>query len=157
MDIALHWDGPYDLRKAPREGLIYALDALDDLDEAPGVYVFARVHGPRTVPLYIGQAGNVRKRIRQQLNNLKLMRGLENAPTGHRTLHVAWPQLRQGQQQAKVLAIVESALIATALSQGFGLVNVQGTKTLAHRIESRGNREAREWLPGREMLLRRGA
>lgn len=159
MDISLDWLGPIDLQDAVDDGLIYSLPTqeIEAIPTVPGVYVFARVHGRAVSPLYIGKAGNVRKRISQQFNNLRLMRGLEDAPAGFRTLHLAIPAIRRGQKAAKVITIVEQSLISAALADGFEILNKQGTKTLVHRISSHGSREARRWLPGNEIHLRRGA
>ena len=48
---------------------------------------------------------------------------------------------------AKVLDIVESALIKNALAQGHDLLNQQGTKTRVHVIKSRGNSSSRQVCP----------
>jgi hypothetical protein len=157
MDIHIDWLQPFDLVDGSRDGVIYAVDDEDAIPDTPGVYVFARVHGDVVEPLYVGRATNLTRRIGQQLNNLRLMRGIEEAPAGYRTLYVGEIQFRQGQRQGSVLRVAESALINAALAEGCDLLNIAGTNTLVHTIESTGNREARRWLPSTQIHLRRGA
>ena len=157
MELDLRWLAPFELSDGRKDGLIYVLEDLNRIPDEPGIYVFARVHGETVSPLYIGRAEALRRRIEQQLNNLRLMRGIEEAPTGYRTLHVGALEPKKGQRFAKALSIIESALISTALVEGFDLINIKGTKTLVHTIASSGNREARNWLPDNTIKLRRGA
>jgi hypothetical protein len=157
MNIQIDWLQPFDLFDGHREGLIYGIRDEDQLPDSPGVYVFARVHGRAIFPLYIGRAANLCKRLGQQLNNLRLMRGIQQAPTGTRTLYIGELILRPGQRLASVLRVTESALINAALAEGFDILNIAGTNTLVHTIGSKGNREARDWLPNQDIHLRRGA
>jgi len=137
--------------------MIYSIPDLEHIGEVPGVYVFARLHGRTVCPLYVGKAENLQRRIAQQLNNLKLMRGIQHAPKGLRTLHVAELVRRPAQYAPRVIKIIESALISSAMVEGFDLLNTSGTKALAHSIVSTGNREARRWLPESEIKLRRAS
>ncbi len=155
MDLQLRWHAPIDLYRAA--DLIYdMLDlTIEELPPEPGVYVFARSHGGKTVPLYIGRAENIQRRIKQQFNNLKLMRGIERSPTGARKLFLGQIVTRPNQRATDAIKIIESALISTAMVEGYDLLNVSGTRTLAHSITSSGNREARLWLPDNVIKLRR--
>lgn len=85
MKIAASWSQPIQLKKGPKGGLIYTLD-LKKLPAAPGVYVFGRKYGERTVPIYIGQTLSVRGRIKNHLESLPLMRAIENSASGGRLL-----------------------------------------------------------------------
>ena len=155
MDLDLKWLAPFGLIDGTRNGLIYDLEDLNEVPESPGVYVFARIHGQTVSPLYIGKAENIFRRIEQQLNNVRLMRGLEDAEAGSRTLHVAEFIAKKGQDSRKAINIIESALISAALVEGYELINIKGTKTPVHTITSTGNREARRWLPENTIKLRR--
>lgn len=158
MDIRLRWLEPFDLIEG--NGLIYDVeeDDWDYIADAPGVYIFARAHGDAVAPLYIGRATSLSERIWQQLNNnVRLMRGLEDAQAGYRVLLIGELLLRPGQRIATVLRLVESALIRSALVEGFELLNIQGTRTPVHTVTSSGNREARSWLPDRRILLQSDA
>jgi hypothetical protein len=156
MDIQLRWLEPLDLVDGKRDGLIYNIedDDWDYIPDAPGVYVFARAHGNSIAPLYIGRATSLSDRIWQHLNNnLRLMRGLEDAATGYRVLLLAPVIARPGQRIARVLQIVEGALIRSALIEGYEILNVQGARTPVHTISSSGNRTATDWLPSRKILV----
>ena len=154
MDLEVRWESPFDLFRS-KSDLIYEVEDFESLPDGPGVYVFARVHGESVCPLYVGKALSLRKRIDQQLNNLRLMRAIERSPKGSRRLYAGEFIGKGGQSVAKAISVVESALISTAMVEGFELINVQGTKTLAHSITSTGNREARSWLPENVIRLRR--
>jgi hypothetical protein len=158
MDIRLRWHEPLYLEQ---EGaLIYHIDE-DDWDyipDKPGVYIFARMHGQAIAPLYIGKATSLSERICQQLNNnVRLMRGLQDAPSGYRVLLLGELLPRPGQRIASILGLAEASLIRSALVEGFELLNIQGTRTPVHTLTSSGNREARDWLPSSKMLIQRYA
>jgi hypothetical protein len=154
MDIEVRWLKPFELFRS-KSDLLYEIDGMDFVPATPGVYVFGRAHGDTVCPLYVGKAGDLRKRVEQQLNNLKLMRAIDRAPNGYRLLYVAEFLGKGGQDAMKAVSIVESALISAAMVEGFELINIQGTKTLAHTITSTGNREARSWFPESVMRLRK--
>jgi len=158
MDIRLQWLEPIDLEQGG--ALIYDIDE-DDWDYIPeeaGVYIFARMHGDSIVPLYIGRAANLSERIWQQLNNnVRLMRGLEDAQSGYRVLLVGELLTRPGQRIASVLRLAESALIRAAWVEGLELLNIQGTRTPVHTLWSSGNRDARSWLPSSKMTMQSDA
>ena len=155
MDLELRWLTPLDLVDGRDNGLIYDVGDLDRIPDAPGIYIFSRLHGDAVSPLYIGRAESLLRRIEQQLNNLRLMRAIEDAPSGYRTLHIGLLVAKKAQKFSKAIAVIESALISTALVEGFELINIKGTKTLVHTIASSGNREARSWLPDNTIRLRR--
>lgn len=155
MDIQLYWHQPLDLFHSAT--LIYDIlsPGIDAVPSAAGVYVFARVHGKVIAPLYIGRAENMNRRIGQQLNNAKLMLGIKRAPTGARRLYLGEVVKRPKQNPNEAIKTIESALISTAMVEGYDLLNVSGTKTLAHTITSSGSREARAWLPEKTIKLRK--
>jgi hypothetical protein len=156
MKIDLKWDKPFRLRDGSKTNLIYSCPELPRIPRKPGVYVFARRFGGMIIPLYVGQAQRLRSRIEQQFkSNVQLMRGLENAPNGRRILLVGRVSLHRGQQQAKVLDIIESALIKNALAQGHDLLNQHGTKTKVHAIVSKGNHASRQIAPLKMLVERR--
>jgi hypothetical protein len=74
MDLHLEWGVPHRLRRSTGDG-IYEVD-LSHIPEVPGIYIFLRVHGNLREALYVGKANNLRARIKQQLNVVKLMRGI---------------------------------------------------------------------------------
>ena len=154
MDIEIRWAAPFNLTRS-KSDLIYEVADFESISSDAGVYVFARAHGHAVCPLSVGKALNLGRRIEQQLNNVRLMKGIERAMIGGRVLYTGEFVGKGGQSAAKAISVVESALISAALVEGFELINVQGTKTLAHTITSSGNREARSWLPENTIRLRR--
>lgn len=155
MKIDLKWDRPIRLRDGSKQNQIYAIRGLDRIPKKAGVYIFARSFGKSIAPLYVGQASMLRNRIDGQLNNVRLMMGVKNAQAGHRILLVAHLTLHPGQQEAKVLDIVESALIKHALAEGHELLNKQGVKTRVHVIKSKGNTSSKHVAPLRALVERK--
>ena len=72
LSIEATWGQPSQLRKA-RSGAGYVCPDLKIFPEEAGVYVFGRQHGETIQPLYIGRAGNLRVRMAQQFDSMKLM------------------------------------------------------------------------------------
>lgn len=120
----------------------YWLD-IGKLSNGPGLYVFARSYGKSFEPLYIGKAASLQRRVKGQLNNLKLMKGIRNAPNGKRYLLVAQLLPSPGVPLDTVLKTTERALIENALTDGHPILNIQGTKWKAHSITSTGNKRGR--------------
>src|ERR1700694_245668 len=110
MDLYLDWWEPIDLTWSKRTGQ-YELD-FDEVPETAGVYIFGRGHGEAIEALYVGLATNLRLRIKQQLNNHRLMRHVERAQTGPRGAITAEWHPRPGQTSKKSLPlVVERSLI----------------------------------------------
>ena len=156
MKIDLKWEKPYRLTDGTKTNRIYSCAEMARIPRKPGIYVFARKFSNTVFPLYVGQAKNLRSRIEGQFkSNVPLMVGLQKAPNGRRILLVGRVSLHPGQQKAKVLDIVESALIKHALAQGHDLLNQQGTKTKVHAIKSKGNSSSRQIAPLKMLVERR--
>lgn len=152
MKIKIEWTTPVTLRKDP--ALIYSTAVVEDIVDAPGVYVFARRYGDSITPLYIGKASNLRSRIKQQLNNLKLMRQVQSwNKNGARVLLLGYLQTHGSQDEGKVLDIAERALIEHGLAEGHPLVNVQGTRKPVHTLSFSGGRLSEQVAP-REMFVK---
>ncbi len=146
MKIAVRWLPPVDLYDGSSENLIYSCD-LEQIPEGAGVYVFARCFGETVAPLYVGKAQSLRGRIKQQFNNTKLMKGVENAKIGPRVLLLAEVSTWLASHLLRALEIVERTLIEYYLSQGFDLINIQGTKIPADIVEFAGNSLGRQTCP----------
>jgi hypothetical protein len=142
MDIDIVWRTPVRLLPAPadsnQEFVIHPSDAKR-VPEAPGLYVFARKHGAKFEPIYIGQADILKTRLVQHLKqNVALMKALKAAKTGAKVVLIAEPKTKQGQQVQRVLDIVEPTLIADAVAAGYSLVNKQLTNKSFHTVTSFG-------------------
>jgi hypothetical protein len=151
MDLYLDWWEPIDLTMSKRTGH-YELDS-DEIPETAGVYIFGRGHGEAIEALYVGLAANLRLRIKQQLNNHRLMRHVERAKTGVRGVIIAEWCPRPGQTSKKSLPLIERSLIRHFVLEGHDLVNKNGASLRQHRITSRGR--LRRLLPSRLYLDKR--
>jgi len=140
LNIEATWSKPIQLRKA-RSGAGYVCPDLKTFPEKAGVYVFGRQHGETVQPLYIGRASNLRGRMKQQFDSMKLMTRLkEAAPAGGRFLIYCIPTPGRGHKPERVIKVMEDALIAHALAAGHELLQKQGTLRPNHKIQFSGNR-----------------
>lgn len=147
-DMAIRWQEPQKLGSGAKQNLIFALADLEDLPEHPGVYVFGRIQSrSHFIPVYIGKAENLRRRIKSQLNNARLMIGLRNEPGRGRLLAIGEYDGRPGPRANRAIQVAERVLIEHALAMGHTLLNHQGTRRPHHSISFSGSRKAREWLP----------
>jgi len=143
LNLEVFWHKPYRLADASKDGLIYSCPEIDQVPGAAGVYYFARKFGGGFVPLYIGQAIDIRKRLWQHFEaNVRLMRSIQEAKNGARFVVVGQWNSHPGQQKKKALDLIESALIKAALAEGYELFNHNGTRTPTHTISLYGNRPA---------------
>lgn len=155
MRISVTWHSPIRL-PLPMSRLHERFD-LEVLPCDPAVYLFARRFGLRVQVLYVGKATSLRHRIKQQLNNLKLMQAIDDAAIGPRMLIYGTLNNKPGQRVEAVLEIVERALIDHYTEEGDQLINKLGTKLPVDVIEFDGNLLARR-RSGRELRVpkRRG-
>lgn len=103
--------------------------------------------------LYVGKAVGIRGRVKNQLNNLRLMQHLRNARGGSRVVIPGKILTKPGQQLEKTLVTTERALIRHFLSTGDDLVNKQGTRLRHHEVHS--SKRPKKFIP-HVMFLERG-
>jgi hypothetical protein len=119
----LSWHKPQALKAYP-----YQPD-LSSIPKEAGVYVFYRTYGPKKFQVfYVGKAKNLRNRIKGQLNNLKLMTGIQMAANGARYLAYAEVALKPGQKPEPTIHAAEKLLIRHYVEEGHELLNIQGIK-----------------------------
>ena len=108
-DFNLDWQKPIHL--ALCDTLIYKVE-LDRIPKEPGIYIFFRAFGSSQIPMYVGQAKDLRERIKSQLKtNVKLMTGIRNSPQGSRQLAIGVFKPKKGQRRETSLDRMERALI----------------------------------------------
>jgi len=154
MLIDVHWLPPLDLWDGSSDNMIYNCH-WDQLPEHAGVYVFARCFGQTVTPLYVGKALGLRGRVRNQLNNAKLMMGVENSKIGSRVLLSAEVKTRSGRHIARAVELVERSLIEYYLTEGHELHNIQGTRIIKDEITFGGNSLGRQTCPRQIVVPRR--
>ena len=142
MKLFVEWSRLVPLKDATRQNLIYSV-ALDKLPSTSGVYVFGRRWGNQFEALYVGKANGIRGRVKNQLNNLRLMQHLKNAKAGKRIVLAGRIITKPGQQMDRSLPLIERALIRYFLSEGHDLVNKQGTRLRRHELLSSGKHPKR--------------
>ncbi|MGH3690506.1 MAG: GIY-YIG nuclease family protein [Microbacterium sp.] len=135
MELRVAWMQPIPLTKSKRRDRIYDTD-LDRIPNVAGVYVLGRVWGTSFEALYVGKADNLKRRVDQHLNNLRLMRHLEDAQKGSRVVMIGTFMAKQNQPANVCLPLIEKALIRHFLAEGHDLVNAQGTRRRQHEIVS---------------------
>jgi hypothetical protein len=152
LKIDARWGKPVRLSVATA-GSIYECDEVESLPTDPGVYVFYRKHGDRLSPLYVGKSRNVRQRIVQHLNSVRLMTAIYEAEAGGKYVICGVPWAKPGQEVSKVLSVLESGLIDYFMAEGFELKQKEGTRRPSHEIAFTGNRTSED-LVGRRMRVR---
>lgn len=95
----------------------------------------------------------MRARLKQHLNSVKLMQAVYEAEAGARHFMFCEPRMKPGQDLARVLTLLENALIDHAMSEGYDLRQKQGLKPPHHTISFKGNRTS-EAIAGRFMRVR---
>lgn len=126
------------------------------LPDEPGIYIFARKFAKKTlVPIYIGKAGSngLRRRLKGQFNNYKLIEALKNEKSGERILLIGTIKGNSQKLIEKKTTLAEHAHVEQALTAGHPLINIQLTKRPAHRIEIVGQKSHNHPFP-RVMLHR---
>ncbi len=139
MQLRVEWMSSLPLGDGSAQNLIYKCD-LEELPDTAGFYIFGRRHGIDIEALYVGKANSIRARVKQQLRNIPLMKHVQTAKTGGRTLLAGCFVAKRGQQQDTYLRIIERSLIRHFLLEGRDLVNVQGARRKQHEITSSGGR-----------------
>lgn len=149
MKISGTWNTALELRR--EKGTTTYTTDLDSIANAAGVYVFCIKHGTTYDALYVGKAEKLRNRIKQQLNNNKLMNVLAKKRRGTRLLFVCEISTKQGQTHTKNIGIVEAALIEQFLWDGHSIVNDKGTKRPTHSISFTGTQASRKLVGSKDL------
>jgi hypothetical protein len=146
MDLSVKWEAPFDLLNGGKENLIYTAEGLDDWQDVPGVYMFARIFNSKVIPLYIGEAEKLGKRARQHFKRSTfLMNSIKKARNGKKVLILGRFSPKPGQRTKKSIELLERVLIYHALNEGYQLFNKQGTRTPGHKVNFSGYLGARNF------------
>jgi hypothetical protein len=87
VKIDIEWLPEFPLERTKlRHTVSYSLAAQHDdrLPDGPGIYVFAREGRSRVEALYVGKAEVLKRRVRNQLNNLTLMNHVAESGMGRK-------------------------------------------------------------------------
>jgi hypothetical protein len=138
MIVELEWLRAFELNDVRESGLIYDCER-EEIPEDSGIYIFGRKHGNAFEALYVGKAGNLRRRLKSQFNNLRLMRHVEEAKTGDRLLLLGIYRPAGRTNLKKSLKIIETELIRYFLEAAHDIVNIHGARIKIHEIRSNGS------------------
>jgi hypothetical protein len=141
MDLQVDWSRAISLRYSSNTDTFTVM--LERVPKKPGVYILGRKYASKFEALYIGKANRLRGRVKQQLNNLRLMHHVRDARAGKRILLAGTFIPKPGQQKERCLPLIERALIRYFLSEGHDLVNKSGTRLRQHEILSLGRHPKR--------------
>src|SRR4051812_11056349 len=113
MELQVQWHKPISLVDGRRSQYKYASHYTyacdDDLPRTPGVYMFGRFYGRSFAPLYIGQAGNIEKRVWQHFKgNVALMNRIKHeSKSGRRVVIVGEFCAKPGQSWQTCVDVIE--------------------------------------------------
>ena len=146
MDIEIVWSSTIELVDDAYTNMIFLLPQKCQIPSQPGIYILGRKYGNSISVIYIGKADNLKGRIDQQLNNVKLMMALKNSGKGRKILMFGKVKTKPGQKRGKILSLLESNYIEYAKLSGNELVNILGVKNPYHEIINLGNLDIRRVL-----------
>jgi hypothetical protein len=134
MKLTVSWDKPIRLKEVKGGNSIYSV-ALEKVPNVAGIYIFARRYGKSYEALYVGKSTKLRARVKGHLNNLKLMKYLENAKAGQRVVFIGQLTYKKKKVDA-ALKTLERAFIRNFLVEGHNIANQQGVIIRRHEITS---------------------
>lgn len=117
MKIKLDWQEPWQLGDFTDEGNYHDNLDLNNISEEAGIYIFYRQFGDTQQCLYVGQAINLRSRLKQQFKYLDLMKHLKNSKKGGKYLVFATLKTRS-QNINHALNQAERGLIMEFMDEG---------------------------------------
>jgi hypothetical protein len=146
-DYHLRWVACVELEMC---GHFYTV-ADEDLENIPasgtGVYLFCRRHGQNLSPQYVGRSRRLRKRIREHLERVSLVKALAAGETGRRVVLVAIVEPRRGQSAGRVAQEVEGLLIRRFRAASFDLLNEKGNRRRQRFVRWHGGRAYKGLVP----------
>ena len=115
MKLALAWQRAIAIPKTLNNES--ASRILDEISAEPGIYIFGRVFDRHLHALYVGQAQNLHRRIKQQLNNYGLLQHIKNARNGRRVVVIGTLEVHGGADIEKALNRTEKGLLRHFVSR----------------------------------------
>lgn len=149
MELRFDWQSPIKLTQNKK--IIDKDEYINEIENKPGIYYFARDFGDKSEPFYIGETKNLRTRLKQHLETVRIadiLRGMKvkDAPkisNGSRSFHFAYFKPKPGQNTEKSLKIAQRFMISEALASNLPLLNSQLTVIKTHKLIFSGNNNTR--------------
>ena len=134
MNIVVEWQKPILLSRFNK--LCFANPVFPQIEPIAGVYFFSRKFATVYEPFYVGETGDLRRRVREHLESAKIFKILsgldDNFKHGARYLHYGYMTGRKTKNAAKRRHIVQEFLIERALAEDIPLLNTQLINTNLH-------------------------
>ncbi|WP_289340351.1 GIY-YIG nuclease family protein [Acinetobacter baumannii] len=138
MKIKLDWQEPLQLGDFNDETNYHDHLDLNDVPGEAGIYIFYRQFGDTQQALYVGQAMNIRSRLKQQFKYLDLMKHIKNSKKGGKFVVFATLKTRS-QDINHALNQAERGLIMQFMDEDkHDLFNKKGLYENYDTIESSG-------------------
>lgn len=151
MELQFEWQKP--VRLTLHKKIIEPNNEIDEIEDRPGLYYFARNFGRKSFPFYVGETMTLRSRLKQHLATVKIcdiLRGMEvsGAPAisgGPRSFHYAYFRPKKGQtaKTKTCLAIAQRVVIREAIAQNIPIINLKLTVIKTHILTFDGKGEYR--------------
>jgi hypothetical protein len=149
MKIDVQWNRPILLSKN-RKITIDRDNLPRAIPPSAGVYFFSRKYGSSFQPLYVGETGDIRARLRNHLNNADIRDMLRGIPLrgvsvkkGSKYFHFGTFRGKPGQKASKCLGLVQRYMIEQAIAQKSPLLNKQLTDIKTHSVSFLGPKRGR--------------
>lgn len=150
MKIRIDWQEPILVARHKKLEQDWQTKA-DAIEGRAGVYFFARQHGTKRIPFYIGESVNLRRRLEQLMKTAAIMDvlrslkdgGDKNIRQGARYFHYGYLATARGQNAKSCLAVVQRHMIETAMAAGYPILNKQLTAMPTHELMFDGSPLAR--------------
>jgi hypothetical protein len=144
--VKLHFEWQPPLTLTRNKKLIVGDHDFDRIENVAGVYYFARSHGDKSQPFYVGQTLTLRSRLKSHLDTRRIadiLRGMRvaDAPAisnGGRSFHFAYFRPKKGQNTKKCLKIAEKFMIGEAIGLNIPLLNSNLTIIRTHSLTFSG-------------------
>ena len=142
MKLHFEWQVPLSLTLNKKIVVTKSSPDLDRIKDIAGVYYFARNHGSKSEPFYIGESLNLRTRLKQHLETARIadiLRGMSvtGAPDisgGTRSFHFAYFNPKPGQDTKKAIRIAQKFMIRETVASNLPLLNSKLTIIKTHSL-----------------------
>ena len=141
MNLNFEWQAPLTLTQNKK--VVITDDDLDQIEDAPGVYYFARSFGGKSEPFYVGETLKLRARLKNHLGTTRIsdiLRGMKvrDAPeisNGPRSFHFAYLNANKNKENTKkALQIAQKFMIREAIALNLPLLNGKLTVIKTHSL-----------------------
>jgi hypothetical protein len=145
VNLTFEWQAALTLTRNKR--IVITDHDLNQIEDWPGVYYFARSFGNKSQPFYIGETLKLRARLRGHLDTTRIadiLRGMKvrDAPeisNGPRSFHFAYLDANKNKENTKkALQIAQKFMISEAIALNLPLLNEKLIVIKTHSLTFNG-------------------